>query len=196
MLILEGVEVIFRSFKIFIDGYIFFHFMRMMHFFIAFKTAKMKAYLIKMSVLNYFVIGYAFIIGVLTFYQSISLVVYYIFLFFLENDQAEDKGVYTMLEFEREILGPIIDAFTVFGILYLLYSLGIKKVKAEATMKMGFESFRSSRSQFNKRPGGAEFDENFSYNSNGMQINEEGQADFNFDRDSSYSKFGNPNDPY
>ena len=105
--------------------------MRMMHFFIAFKIAKMKAYLIKMKFLNYFVIGYAFSIGVLTFYQSISLVVYYTSLFFLENKKAENKGVYEMLEFEREILGPIIDALTVFAILYLLYSLGIKKVKAE-----------------------------------------------------------------
>ena len=58
-----------------------------------------------------------------------------------------------MLQFEREIISPIVDALIAFGILYLFYSLGIKKVKAESNLRAGIDSFKLARSKYNKRPG-------------------------------------------
>jgi hypothetical protein len=43
--------------------------------------------------------------------------------------------VYTIQEIERELVGPFVDFITALAILYLFYSLGIKKVRAEGSQR-------------------------------------------------------------
>ena len=160
LLILEGLEAIFRSLKLPIDSFLFYQYLRMLHFFISFKGAKLRANLMKFSCLNNMVITIAFTIAVLLYYSSVSYVIYITLLFFLPNKTAEDNGVYTLLEFEKELLSPFLDLLTSLGILYLSYSLGIKKVRAEANQRVSFNSFRSSRreNEENKKLKAAGFD--------------------------------------
>ena len=60
-----------------------------------------------------------------------SYIVYSILLFFLENNSVLDKEIFGMQEFERQILAPFFDFICSLGILFLFYSLGKKKKKAE-----------------------------------------------------------------
>lgn len=91
LLLLEGVEVFFRSMKLPIDTYMFYQYMMMIYSFTSFKAAKLRSQLIKFSCLNKFVIFLAFLIGVLLYYTTVSYVVYITILFLLPNKEAEDK---------------------------------------------------------------------------------------------------------
>ncbi len=166
----------------------------MLHFFISFKGAKLRANLLNFSCLNRMVISIAFTIAVLLFYSSVSHVIYITLLFFLPNKTAEDNGVYTLLECEKELLSPFLDLLTSLGILYLSYSLGIKKVRAEANQRVSFSSFRSTRdNDENKRLKAAGFDGLVDMESNrgaGVIVMDGVEPDFNFDRASQYIKFG------
>ena len=195
LLILEGLEAIFRSLKLPIDSFLFYQYMRMLHFFISFKGAKLRANLMRFSCLNHMIITIAFTIAVLLYYSSVSYVIYITLLFFLPNKTAEDNGVYTLLEFEKELFSPFLDLLTSLGILYLSYSLGIKKVRAEAKQRVSFNSFRSSTrdNEDNKRLKGAGFDGLIDMQSNrgaGVIALDSEEPEFNFQRASGYSKFG------
>ncbi len=85
LLYLEGIEVGLKSIKLIIDIYMFYLYMRILHFFIQFKQAKLKGHLLKFSLLNKFIIVFAFFIGVLAFYTTVIQVVYLVLLFFLPN---------------------------------------------------------------------------------------------------------------
>lgn len=90
LLTLEGIEVLLKSLKLFIDFYMFYLYMRILHFFIQFKKAKLRSHLLKFTLFNKFIIAYAFLVGVLSFYTTNMQVVYMILLFFLPNHQASD----------------------------------------------------------------------------------------------------------
>lgn len=190
LLTLEGLEVIFRSMKFPIDSFMFYQYLRMLHFFISFKGAKLKANLMNFSCQNRMVIAIAFITAVLLYYSSVSYIIYINLLFFLPNKTSKLYGIYTLFEFEKELLAPFLDLMTSLGILYLSYSLVIKKVRAEVNQRASFSSFRSSRdNDENKRLKAAGFDGIIDTETNkaaGVIAIDTLEPEFNFDRTSQY----------
>ena len=133
-----------------------------MYFFIVFKKAKLEENLLTFTCLNRFIIGLAFMLGTLMYYTTVSHLLYRTGLFFLSNDDAKEKGIYYVLEFEKEVVSPFLDLMSSLAILYLFYSLGIKKIRAEQSQRMGASnSFKQARSQYKKKNGGGRggFDE-------------------------------------
>lgn len=156
----------------------------------------------KFSCLNRMVISIAFTISVLLYYSSLSYIMYITSLFFLPNQTNYDNGIYTSFEFEKQLLAPFLDLLTSLGILYLSYSLGIKKVRAEVNQRASFSSFRSSRqNDENKRLKAGGFDGLIDIEANrdtGAIAIDNQQHQLDFDRASRYSNFGinQEDDPY
>ena len=82
---LELVELIVRSLKMPIDIYMFILYMRLLHFFIQFKAAKMKANLIRFKCKHQMTIVYAFLVGVLAFESTVMQVIYLIGKYIYDN---------------------------------------------------------------------------------------------------------------
>ena len=82
---LELVELIVRSLKVPIDIYMFILYMRLLHFFIQFKAAKMKANLIRFTCKHQMTIVYAFLVGVLAFETTVMQVIYLIGKYIYDN---------------------------------------------------------------------------------------------------------------
>lgn len=88
--IFELVEILLRAAKIPIDLYIFFMYMRLIHYFSLVKRARMKALLMRFGCGKKLLVVYVFVLGVLALYSTIIQLVYLCALYVLEDKSAEE----------------------------------------------------------------------------------------------------------
>ena len=103
---------------------------------------------------NRLAIIFAFLIGVLAFETTIMQVVYLIGKFVFGGE--EEDNIDTVYNVEKKIVWPLIDFFMATGVLFIFYSIGMKRRKSDMTglVTNGFDQLHmnniSSSSSFRK----------------------------------------------
>ena len=131
---MELTEVILRCLKILIDIFIFLLYMRLLHYFISFKLAKLRKNLVQFTCCNSMTIGLVFFLGVLAFYSTIMQLAYLVARYIMLDNSNHEIELLKIYEVEHKIVWPLIDWAIATAIIYLFFNMGRKKIKNERSL--------------------------------------------------------------